>query len=75
MQWFEAKGALSREEIERRARESYFDAGWIDSLGLIEFVDELETHFNIRFSNDEFQDRSFSTIDGLAALVERKRHD
>ena len=36
----------------------------------IAFVNDLEEAFKVRFSNDNFQDKRFSTIDGLARLIE-----
>tara|TARA_B100000315_G_C14490379_1_gene547300 strand:- start:718 stop:969 length:252 start_codon:yes stop_codon:yes gene_type:complete len=52
---------------------NYFEAGLIDSLGLIELIDEIETKFNIRFNQEHFQDRRFSTIEGLAEIIEGLR--
>ena len=48
---------------------NYFEAGWIDSFGVIGFIEEIESHFNIRFSADNFRDRRFFKIKGLVELI------
>jgi len=53
-------------------KENYFENGWIDSLKFIELITQIEEKFGIRFSNDEFLDRKFSTIEGLTKIIERK---
>lgn len=52
---------------------NYFEAGWIDSLGIIELVTDLEVHFGLRFEERHFQDRRFATINGLALIVRELR--
>ena len=49
--------------------ENYFTAGVIDSFEVILFISEIESKFNIKFNNKHFQDRRFSTINGLAILI------
>ena len=56
----------------KKINENYFEKGWIDSLKFIDLITQIEEEFSIRFSNDEFQDRKFSTIEGLAKIIERK---
>ena len=48
---------------------NYFDAGLIDSFGVIELVEEVESVFGIRLSEQDFQDRRFSTITGLIEMI------
>jgi len=48
---------------------NYFERGLVDSMEVIELIEAIETHFDIRFNEDHFQDRRFSTIGGLAAIV------
>ena len=70
--WF-AKHAAVKGTID--ASENYFAKGWIDSLSFISFIADLEEKFDISFSNDEFQNREFSTIDGLAGIIEKRTHE
>jgi len=46
-----------------------FEAGWIDSFGTIVLVELIEDEFNLRFSEEDFQDRRFSTIRGIAEIA------
>jgi D-alanine--poly(phosphoribitol) ligase subunit 2 len=68
-EWFVKNTNISEGEIEECSSKSYFELGLIDSLKFISFIPELEEHFEIQFSNDEFQDRKFSTINGLADIL------
>ena len=65
-----AKGkSLSDEDCGR----SYFDQGLVDSLGVIELIEDLEQQYSIRFTEAHFQQRRFATIDGLSELVQELR--
>jgi acyl carrier protein len=48
---------------------NYFDAGLLTSLEVIEFVSEIEDHFGVQFSEQDFQDPRFGTVSGLAELI------
>ena len=70
--WFVKNTNISEPEIAECSSKSYFELGLIDSLKFISFLSELEEHFNIQFTNDEFQDRKFSTINGLVDIIYTK---
>ncbi|HIH22905.1 TPA: acyl carrier protein [Candidatus Micrarchaeota archaeon] len=70
--WFEKNTDMKKDEIENGVSISYFEKGWIDSLKFISFVSDIEDEFGIRFSNEEFQNREFSTINGLAEIIQKK---
>jgi len=70
--WFAENSAINTEEIKLKTSESYFENQWLDSYAFINFVSDIEKEFSISFSNDEFQDRKFSTIDGLTEIIEEK---
>jgi D-alanine--poly(phosphoribitol) ligase subunit 2 len=71
--WFAARAARPDAGLDFEL--SYFDAGWIDSLGVIDLVAQVETEFDIQFEERHFQDRRFSTIAGLAAIIREIRGD
>ena len=48
---------------------NYFELGLIDSFGVIELIDEMEREFDFQFEQSHFQDRRFSTINGLTEIV------
>ena len=70
--WFGQRGPLPAGDEELPAL-NYFTAGLIDSLGVIELICAVEAHFGIRFGEGHFQERRFSTIAGLAAIITEVR--
>ncbi|MBL77072.1 MAG: hypothetical protein CL763_09155 [Chloroflexi bacterium] len=72
IRWFEENSQTDKLNVKKKINENYFEKGWIDSLKFIDLITQIEEEFSIRFSNDEFQDRKFSTIEGLAKIIERK---
>jgi|TARA_Y100001949_G_scaffold51631_1_gene43476 D-alanine--poly(phosphoribitol) ligase subunit 2 len=70
--WFEKNSLATGINMKNSLKENYFENGWIDSLKFIELITQIEEKFGIRFSNDEFLDRKFSTIEGLTKIIERK---
>jgi len=70
--WFVRNTDFEIDEIEKNLNEDYLLKGWIDSLKFITFISDMESKFNIIFSNDEFQNNSFSTINGIVKIIEEK---
>lgn len=70
LDWFEKHTGVKREEIEERSGENYFRLGYIDSFEFISLISELEDIFHITFDNEQFEDKDFSTIDGMSKIVE-----
>ncbi|MGC2820315.1 MAG: phosphopantetheine-binding protein [Candidatus Sulfotelmatobacter sp.] len=66
--WFE-----SRAKTVKQANElldvDYFEAGWLTSMEVVEFITETEQTFGILFSDDDMQDSRFATINGLTELI------
>jgi len=70
--WFVSNGNVSKEDIQAHLNDNYFEMGYIDSFGFIMLISKIEEELGIRFENDQFQNRSFSTINGLAKCMEKK---
>lgn len=51
---------------------NYYDAGLVDSFGIIELIEEIEQQYGILFDDDDFLRPEFRTIDGLAGIVAAK---
>lgn len=51
---------------------NYVEKGYMDSLGLIQFIGELEDEFDIEFSDEEMMDDSFRVVGSLIDLVTKK---
>ena len=70
--WFLENSNVEKDEIIAKPSENYLINGWIDSFKFINFISDIEENFDIIFSNDEFQDRNFGTIDGLISAIKKK---
>jgi acyl carrier protein len=53
----------------------YFHAGWLTSMEVVEFITEIESHFDMQFSDQDMQDSRFVTIAGLSELIERRAQE
>jgi len=51
---------------------NYIDTGYVDSMGFVLFVIELEEKFGIVFSEDDLRNSSFKVVGELIKLVEKK---
>lgn len=50
-----------------------FEEGFIDSMGVMKLVVELEKDFEIQFTANDFQDRRFTSIAGLKEMIVEKK--
>ena len=66
IEWFSKNSDQNKDIIQENLHEDYLAKCWIDSLKFIELISDIENHFDIRFSNDDFQDRAFSTGNGFS---------
>jgi acyl carrier protein len=72
--WFVARAKIRKNAPETLRVTNYFDAGWLTSMEVVEFVTEIEQRFDLQFSERDLQDQRFVTIAGLADLIlERSR--
>jgi acyl carrier protein len=55
--------------------DNYFESGAIDSLGVIELIEDMEQTFKVRFTQEDFQDRRFSYVSGLVEMLNEKRSE
>jgi len=71
-EWFKINTNIESSIIEKNVSQDYFSLGWIDSLKFIQLISDIENNFKIVFLNDEFQKKSFTTVEGLTKIVEEK---
>jgi D-alanine--poly(phosphoribitol) ligase subunit 2 len=69
--WFRMKDRVVADELAGDV--NYFEAGLIDSIGVIDLIANIEETFEIRFSHEHFQERRFVTITGLAEIIDELR--
>lgn len=72
--WFEKNSTIAIKDIKKHLDENYLEKGWIDSFKFITFITDIENNFKIRFSNNEFQNRKFATINGLSKIINVKKN-
>lgn len=53
--------------------ENLLAQGIIDSMGILNLVDFLETRFGIKTSEDDLIPENFMTLEALRSFVQRKR--
>lgn len=75
IEWLNENTVVKEDEIKSGLHDNYFEKGWIDSFQFISFISDIEERFNFNFSNDEFQDRNFSTVEGLVKIIEEKIYE
>jgi acyl carrier protein len=72
--WFVTRAKTGKQATGKQTRESlldidYFEAGWLTSMEVVEFVTEIEGRFNMQFTDRDLQDPRFVTIAGVAELI------
>jgi len=71
--WFVARGKIRKPALESGQdtlwNTDYFEAGWLTSMEVVEFVTEIEQEFGMQFSDRDLQDSRFVTIAGLTELI------
>ena len=70
IEWFVRNANVDIDSVKNHLNDSYFDLGYIDSFGFIALMADIEERFGIQLANDQFEDRSFSTIQGMANILE-----
>ncbi len=68
MNWFQDKSPDTNLDI----NDNYFEKNAIDSFGIMELITDIETHYEITFSQDDFQDPRFANIEGLSNILMEK---
>ena len=51
---------------------NFVDEGYVDSMGLVQFIFTLEDEFGISFSEDDLQNPDIKILGKLIAIVETK---
>jgi len=72
IEWFDQQTVVDKDTLRKNTDTDYLQEGWIDSMQFIGLISSIEDEFGIEFSNDEFQDRSFAAICGLAQMIADK---
>lgn len=73
VQWFLKNANADEMALRENMEENYFDKGFIDSFTFISLIAEAEETYAIEFDNDQFIDRKFATVTGLADIINKLR--
>ncbi len=68
-EWFADRGAVVPESMDEMLSQNYFEAGYVDSFGVIEMIADIEDKFDIRFTSEHFQERRFAIVSGLSEII------
>ncbi|NCN28593.1 acyl carrier protein [bacterium] len=49
------------------------EEGIVDSLTMVEFVDQLEQSFEIEFEAEDLTNEAFSSVSSIAALINKRK--
>lgn len=50
----------------------FIKTGIVDSVGIIKFILELESRFDIEITETDIESAEFRTVQGLVAMIKRK---
>ena len=54
---------------------NYVESGYVDSLGLIQFIATIEDEFNISFTDEDLADPNIKVVGKLIEIIHRKMND
>ncbi len=69
MEWFASRRKIGKPAGGPLESIDYFEAGWLTSMEVVEFVTEIEQEFGLQFTDRDLQDPRFTTISGLTQLI------
>ena len=70
IEWFVENTFAEKADLLQGLDNNYIDYGWLDSMGFITFLIDIESEFGIEFDGDAFQDQEFFTIEGLSKILD-----
>lgn len=75
IKWFGQHSSLNADELNAASKEDYLKKGIIDSFSFVMLVSDIDDEYEVAFTNEDFLDPRFPTIDGLAEMIgERKEN-
>ncbi len=51
---------------------NYVESGYVDSLGLVQFLATIEDEFGIEFTDEEMEDPRIKVVGSLIEMIEEK---
>jgi len=63
-----------RPEFDFTESVNFIEEGMLDSFDIVNLVDELETHFDFKIDGTDVIPENFSSIDSIAAVIEKSKN-
>jgi acyl carrier protein len=63
------EGRVEADDPDFSRQVNLFDAGYLDSLGVVHLITHLEVAFGLELSDEALADPAFVSIDGMSAIV------
>lgn len=73
--WFDQHSSLNAVELEAASKEDYLKKGIIDSFSFVMLVSDIDDEYEVAFTNEDFLDPRFPTIDGIAEMIEERKEN
>lgn len=70
--WFIEHSSINKDEIDSAKLKNYLNEGLLDSLSFLELISKSEDYFNIKFTDEDFENEKFYTISGMIDIIEMK---
>ncbi len=67
--WFARRGPLPDLPRAEWLDLDFFEAGLVDSFGIMELITAIEQQFGVAFQAEHFERKSFFKLNGLADLI------
>lgn len=68
--FFSKKKTIPGRDKDDQINTDIFDAGLVDSFGIIELITAIESNFKIELRQEDLSDARFRTIRGIAGIIE-----
>ena len=71
--WFSNHSSLSVSELNAASGDDYLKKGIIDSFSFVMLISDIDDEFEISFTNEDFLDPRFPSIDGLTEMIKERK--
>lgn len=51
---------------------NFVQTGYVDSIGVVQFITILEDEFGVEFTDEELADETYQTVGNMVKLIESK---
>lgn len=74
LNWLETERSLQIKDREAFSKQNYLEQGDLDSFGFVQLIAEVEEHFKITFTEEDFDQEKIMTIAGLVEVIKEKQN-